>query len=284
MSTPATPAHATDEEMLPLPATATAILRLAADDRVGMDEMVETISSDSAILAEILRVANLAFVGASGEVTSLKQASLLLGFKRVAGIAATVALRSSLGSLWNVEAVRRCWLHNLASALTAEQMAHALRLPPDEVYSAALLHDIGRFALIVRHRGDYIRLLQEGPDDEWEFRLQECERFGKDHTAAGQAVLAALGLSEALRTAAADHHDLPTSTTGATSALTHVACRAATAMGFGARPRKAEVQENPFAGLVDLLLLEHQMPLSRRGPTIQNVVTTLVGAYTRAFG
>ena len=107
MSTPSTAPFA-GEEMLPLPAAATAILRLAANERVGVDEIVDTISTDPAILSEVLRVANGAFVGARGEVTSLKQAALLLGFKRVAGIAAAVALRSSLGSLWNAADVRRC--------------------------------------------------------------------------------------------------------------------------------------------------------------------------------
>ena len=95
MSTPST-APVPGEEMLPLPAAATAILRLAANERVGVDEIVDTISTDPAILSEVLRVANRAFVGARGEVTSLKQAALFLGFKRVAGIAAAVALRSSV--------------------------------------------------------------------------------------------------------------------------------------------------------------------------------------------
>lgn len=84
MSTPAT----TVQEMPPTPATAAAILRPASNERVGVDEVVDTISTDAAILSEVLRLANPACVGARGEVTSLKQAARFLGFERVAGIAA----------------------------------------------------------------------------------------------------------------------------------------------------------------------------------------------------
>jgi HD-like signal output (HDOD) protein len=269
--------------MLPLPAAATAILSLAANERVGVDKIVDTISTDPTILSEVLRVANLAFVGARGEVTSLKQAALFLGFKRVAGIASAVALRSSLGSLWNAADVRRCWLHNLATALTAEQMALVLRLAPDEVYSAGLTHDIGRFVLILKHRGDYVRLLREGPDEETYFRGLERELFGRDHTEAGRSLLAALALPPVLGEVAAGHHELPTKTSTDTVVLAHVACRAATTMGFGARGRGRELPADPFADLVDIVPHVYRDPLRKNAESLKNVVMTLVGAYERAF-
>lgn len=270
--------------MPPIPATATAILRLASNERVGVDEIVDTISTDAAILSEVLRVANLAFVGVRGEVTSLKQAALFLGFKRVAGIAAAVALRSSLGSLWSAQEVRRCWLHNLATALTAEQMALVLRLSPDEVYSAGLVHDIGRFVLIIKHRNEYVRLLRERPAEEKDFRLRERERFKIDHTAAGRDLLLSLGLPPVLAQVAAGHHDTPRRGASATIALTHVACRAATAMGCGTiHVDQDQLPENPFTDLVDLLPADHREPLLRNAESLKNVVTTLVGAYERAF-
>ncbi|NOT28091.1 MAG: HDOD domain-containing protein [Acidobacteria bacterium] len=281
MSTPTRAAH---EEMPPIPATATAILRLASNERVGVDEIVDTISTDAAILSEVLRVANLAFVGVRGEVTSLKQAALFLGFKRVAGIAAAVALRSSLGSLWSAQEVRRCWLHNLATALTAEQMALVLRLSPDEVYSAGLVHDIGRFVLIIKHRNEYVRLLRERPAEEKDFRLRERERFKIDHTAAGRDLLLSLGLPPVLAQVAAGHHDTPRRGASDTIALTHVACRAATAMGCGTiHVDQDQLPENPFTDLVDLLPADHREPLLRNAESLKNVVTTLVGAYERAF-
>jgi len=282
MSTPST-APVSGEEMLPLPAAATAILRLATNERVGVDEIVDTISTDPAILSEVLRVANLAFVGARGDVTSLKQAALFLGFKRVAGIASAVALRSSLGSLWNAADVRRCWLHNLATALTAEQIAIALRLPPDEVYSAGLTHDIGRFVLILKHRGDYVRLLREGPDEETDFRLREHELFGRDHTEEGRALLVTLALPPVLGEVAAGHHELPTTSSSNTVVFTHVACRAATAMGFRARGHERELPADPFADLVDIVPYVYRDPLRKNAQSLKNVVMTLVGAYERAF-
>jgi HD-like signal output (HDOD) protein len=283
MTPPLGTAPAKAEELLPLPAAAAAILRLSADERVSLDQIVEAISTDPVMLAEVLRVANLAFVGARGDVTSLKQAALFLGVRRVSGIAAAVALRSSLGSLWQAAEVRRCWLHNLASALTAEQIARLLHQVPDDAYSHALLHDVGRFALIVRHREPYLRLLREDDHGDDGFRGLERVRFGMDHTEAGRAVLTALGLPTALGAAAAGHHDRPTFDTSLSGTLTYVACRASTAMGFGVRGVGDEVAGEPLADLIDLLPEARRSAVQREAPSIVNVVATLVRAYERAF-
>jgi putative nucleotidyltransferase with HDIG domain len=266
------------------PSTAAALLRLVAKERVTLGEIAEVIASDASLLAELLRVANSAFVGARGEISSIEQAALILGQKKVAGIATSVAMRSSLGGLWKAEAVRRCWLHNLASALTAEGMARVLDMPQEEAYSAALLHDIGRFALLFNHQGAYLQLLQTGPLDEDRFRTQEREYFGVDHAEAGRAFLVSLGLPPVLVYGAATHHDLPTPTTPESTTFTHVACRIATSIGFPERLQDKDERQDSFETLAALLPDAHRATLVQNAQYLENTVKTLMGAYERALG
>lgn len=268
----------------PFPAIAAALLRMVAKERVTLGEIAEVIASDAPLLAELLRVANSAFVGARGEISSIEQAALILGLKKVAGIGTSVALRSSLGALWKTETVRHCWLHNLASALTAEGMARTLDLAPDEAYSAGLLHDIGRFALLFKHQGTYLHLLQGGPVGEDDFRAKEREEFGVDHAEAGRALLVTLGLPPVLVYAAASHHDVPTPATPESTVFTHVACRIATSIGFGERAQRRGEQIDSLETLVELLPEGYRAPILRQAQHLENTVKTLMAAYERALG
>ena len=183
--------------------------------------------------------------------------------------------------LWNAADVRRCWLHNLATALTAEQMAIALRLAPDEVYSAGLVHDIGRFVLILKHRGDYVRLLREGPDERRPTsasRSVSCS--GRDHTEAGRALLVTLALPPVLGEVAAGHHDVPNQDVNRYGGLRHtwraalqrrwVLERAGRRTGTAGGPRS-----QTWSNVVPYVYRE---PLRKNAQSLKNVVTTLVGA------
>jgi len=137
--------------------------------------------------------------------------------------------------------------------------------------------------LILKDRGDYVRLLREGPDEGTDFRLKERELFGRDHTEAVRALLVTLALPAVPGEFAAGHHELPTKTSTDTVIFTHVACRAATAMGFGARGGGREMPADPFADLVDAMPYVYREPLRKNAQSLKNVVMTLVGAYERAF-
>lgn len=266
------------------PAIANAILRLAARDDVTLEEVAEVIAADGVIAAEVLRMANSAFVGARGEVRSIIQAATLLGLKRVSGIAASVAMRSSLGHLWRKPVVRQCWQHNLASALTAEQMARWLNLDPQAAYTSGLLHDIGRLGLLMRHQDEYATFLMIVATDDVDFLQVERERFGIDHTDMGQRMIAALGLSGQLSRAAEFHHRVATSPSGDFSAFIHVACELSSSMGFGVR-----APHGAGAGTVDLDRILFGLPersraeLTSRHASLTDMVTSMVEAYDRAL-
>lgn len=276
-------------ELPPFPPVADALIRLSMNDNVGLAEVSEVVSTDAAVSLEVLRVVNTGFVGVRGEVSSVTQAAAILGLKRISSIAGAVAIRGYLGRLWRSAPVRRCWHHNLASALIAEHMARILFLDADAAHAAGLLHDVGRFALIVQHEGDYIRLLQHTTASDGDLRSREVEMFGIDHSEAGRALLEKLGMPRSVLTVAAEHHDPPHDEGTQMIHLVRGACKMATAMGFGLHDDPGAVPEPhpPDESAIDAMLagLPHayRIEIARHYESIHESAVELVSAYDHAL-
>lgn len=276
-------------ELPPFPPVADALLRLTMNENVGLAEVSEVVSTDAAVSLEVLRVVNTGFVGVRGEVAGIAQAAAILGLRRIASIAGAVAIRSYLGRMWRSAQVRRCWHHNLASALVAEHMARILFLDADAAHAAGLLHDIGRFVLIVQHEGDYIRLLQHTTAQDGDLRARELEMFGIDHNEAGRALLERLGMPHAVLEVAAAHHDAPGDEGTQMVHLVRGACKLATAMGYGLhddpdRPARAPIPppleiEAMLAGLPHA----YRSEVARHYELIRDTTRELVSAYDHAL-
>ena len=127
---------------------------------------------------------------------------------------ATIRVDGAFGALWQTPVVQQCWHHNLASALTAEAMAHALGVDPNSAYTAGLLHDIGRLAMIVEHRQKYIRMLRTPPPPGSDYRALERLEFKVDHTEVGGDIAESLELPQAISDAVRHHHEPPASDGG----------------------------------------------------------------------
>jgi len=115
-------------------------------------QVADVIRLDPAITSKVLRLANSAYVGVVRTVTSLQNAVVLLGSKRVHSIVLAsellnaVTIRQSGGFRLDLY-----WLHSVTTALIAEGIAGYVQkgelLDTSEVFVAALLHDIGKMVL-----------------------------------------------------------------------------------------------------------------------------------------
>lgn len=113
-------------------------------------QIAEVIRLDPAITSKVLRLANSAYVGVVRTVTSLQNAVVLLGSKRVHSI----VLASELLNSVNIKQssgfrLDLYWLHSVTTALIAEGIAGYVKggIDTNEVFVAGLLHDIGKLVL-----------------------------------------------------------------------------------------------------------------------------------------
>lgn len=247
-------------ELPPIPSAAVALLGLLANDDVGLADVTDAVAVDATISAEVLRAANTAYYGIRGQVTSLHHATTLLGIGRIRALAATIGLRRYLGEWLKLPAVVRCWKHNLATAATAEQIALRVGGSPADAYTAGLLHDIGRLALIVAHPRQYPAFLDAA--DVRGRAVLDLERslLGMDHCEAGHWFAQQLQLPQVFQDVAGHHHD--PDAVGPTDMLARLtaACELAEWMGYWVTPVPSLADQDPVA----LDRVARSLPLAQR--------------------
>lgn len=133
----------------PFPQVAVQVLNLAGQENVQLKQLDQLISSDAALAAEVLTVANSLLYAPRYPVTSILQAIAVLGVNALRGLCITVGVRSYLGKALHYPAMLALWRHNLACTLIARRLAFGGIIDQDVAYTAAILHGIGRFALAV---------------------------------------------------------------------------------------------------------------------------------------
>jgi HD-like signal output (HDOD) protein len=187
--------------------------------------------TDTALSSEVLRLANSAIFGFRQEVTTILKALCLVGTNRVRDIVVTVSLRNYMSRGDNV-LLRDTWRHSLASALWAEMLSQYYKLDKPLSYTAGILHDLGRIALIMLLPKNYASFLEAASGIELDSRELERELFDYDHCQIGQYLSKVWNFQPALSDVIAHHHDEVTAATPRYQALVRASCTAASMSGF----------------------------------------------------
>jgi putative nucleotidyltransferase with HDIG domain len=245
------------------PPVAIRVLDLLQEDNVPVDKLVELMRSDPAFSAELLRRANSPLFAFQSEVTSLRQALILLGFRRVRGLALTVATGMYLRKAGKIEDLRRFWRYSLACALLSEELARACGLPEDVAYTAGLLHDIGRLGLMVAHPEQYAQLMRHATEqlergEPVDVAQLERDLFGADHYEVGRRLAEAWRLPSPLPEVAG-RHSREAARQWNIVGVVRFGCQLAIALGFGILP-------SPYNPSVEALLEELPQPVRNRLP------------------
>jgi HD-like signal output (HDOD) protein len=149
-------------------------------------QVVELLKTDAALAVEVLRLANSAGGGSRYPVTSLLQAISLLGANRIVSLAATVCVGRLLKPVAKLPVMRRCWRHNLATALIATRRAEEAKVDPEKAYTFGLLSGLGRIALLVSNPQLFSHAVQRAESERMPLEIIERELYGFDHRDAGR--------------------------------------------------------------------------------------------------
>lgn len=226
------------------------LMHTVAEDEVRFKDIAELIRSDAAVSADVLRMANSPLLGTWGRVDSVLHAVVILGLERLKGLIVTAALRNYLSTALEKPGLLQCWRHNLACAILAEELATTYFLPKDPCYTAGLLHDVGRLALLSAYPADYAEMLDLA--ERYQVDVRECERgvFGLDHCEAGHWLVMEWGFPEEFRAITGSHHEPVRGDRTDKVAVVQLGCREADALGFAATPGQAELGRTAVAGNV----------------------------------
>jgi putative nucleotidyltransferase with HDIG domain len=187
-----------------IPVLLARILAVVDGERSSARELVDVMQRDQALTGRVLRLANSGFFGFSRQVATLARAVMILGFSTVRSLAVGVKIWETLRGRDGL-ALTELWQHSALVGAAARLIARRVRAAdPEEIFTAGLLHDMGRVVLNLRFPAESAAVASAaGPD------LLERERaaFGIDHTQAGAWLAEAWSLPRSIVEAAGRHHD-----------------------------------------------------------------------------
>src|ERR1700728_1722817 len=188
------------------PQIAIQVLQLTNNEDVSMRQLGDLISFDPSFSSEVLTIANSALYAPRYPVTSILQAIAVLGLNRLKGVCLTVGVRAYLGKSLNHLWLRAIWRHSLACALIAEQLAQAGSMNKNTAYTAGILHDMGRLAMVAISPETYNPLLMTHSGSPGSILPRERDLFGFDHCDAGRHLIADWKLPATFEAIVSDHH------------------------------------------------------------------------------
>jgi len=192
-----------------MPATAARLLPLLQNPDSSASKIEDILRYDPGLTANILKLTNSAYFGLSSRVSSVRQAVMLLGWKRLMQLVMTMCMSALMKkSIPGYDLPRgELWRHSIAVSVAADLLVKSLSVSDaDEVFTAALLHDIGKLIL-----GDYVQddleNIEVMVDKGISFEVAEFIVLGTNHAHIGARILQSWALPQELVNAVSWHHD-----------------------------------------------------------------------------
>ena len=150
------------EKLPPAPKLLPQLMHALSDMDCDMSSVVDMITFDPALTARLLQMCNSAYFGLAQRVASVSEAVSRLGFHEVYHVVAIMSgekfLRPAHSTGLDPE---RLWKHAVITAFAARFVARGLRLDADMLFTAGLLHDIGKVPMAEALKGDYSELITD---------------------------------------------------------------------------------------------------------------------------
>ncbi len=187
------------------------IMQFAADPRFRIRDLADLVAQDVNLAATCLKLVNSACFGLRAPVSSIEKAVVYLGSRGILDLAASGGLSGVMsaplegysgepGDLWG---------HSLRTAIASVLAAGVVfpNEPAEAVYTAGLVHDIGKAVLSIflsEHTGALRENLRG--DSTCDFAALEKSLLSVDHTEAGDLLAGKWNLPPGIRSVIRWHH------------------------------------------------------------------------------
>ncbi len=172
------------------------ILHLTGDSEATIGAITTAVESDPAMASRLLKYVNTPRAGVSHTVTSVRSAITLLGMKTVRSIALGFSLVSKGTRACKGFEGNAFWSESLARASACHLIADKCHgLTPDELFTCALLSQVGRLAFASVFPQTYAEVLYSVDTSDFQALANtEREAFEIDHAALSAEMMTEWGL------------------------------------------------------------------------------------------
>ncbi|HLV33105.1 MAG TPA: HDOD domain-containing protein [Chitinispirillaceae bacterium] len=184
------------------------VLSVVNDPDSSSADVARVLRLDPVIAAKVLKLANSVYTGIQSKVSSLKNAVTFLGLKRISSLVLVYGFNIDSDCSTIPFSLKRFWCHSVSVALVAESIAKYLKrygiIDTNEVFSAALLHDIGKLVLGVISPEMISSSHKRASSEKIPFYRAEDEKI--NHVNIGEKLADLWHLPADLQAAIAGHH------------------------------------------------------------------------------
>lgn len=199
----------TIDNLRPIPSSVTRILKEIDNPYTTVSTISEYIGLDQALTAMVIKTSNTASLGYGSKCTSITDAVMRIGFKRIKAILfALNAIGPMSGKLSGYRlGGGQLWDHSLKIAIASEWLARNLRYSePEEAYVVGLLHDIGKLLLDQFVLEDYQKIVKHVKEYHMPVYQVEEKLIGIDHANLGGMMASRWNFPQSLGDGIRFHH------------------------------------------------------------------------------
>ena len=177
------------ESMPAMPAILAQLMRCLElpPDQIEVEKVTELISTDKAIAAQCVRMANSPLVSPRSPINTVRGAVVALGARRLRDILwSSFLARMAPKTKWPLKA-EAFWEHSFGCALVSQKLAKKIGLPePDKIYLCGLLHDIGEIVNVLLAREEFTAAVKIATDENLPLIEAEQQVMGFTHCDTGK--------------------------------------------------------------------------------------------------
>jgi len=191
-----------------LPAVAMEVVEMVDNPRTSASKLGKVISTDQALTAKVLKIANSPFYGFPRKISTIDFAIIVLGYDALKEIVISISLISSLQKKSDgLFDAKRFWDHAIATGVLARRLARDLGYRvTEEVFVGGLLHDMGISVLHRYFKSEYRRIVEIARESELTFLEAEESVLSVTHAEVGGWLAERWNLPRHLVEAISLHH------------------------------------------------------------------------------
>ncbi len=191
-----------------LPAVAMEVVELVDNPKTSASKLGKVISSDQALTAKVLKIANSPFYGFPKKISTIDFAIIVLGFDALKEIVISISLMSSLQKKSDRHFdARLFWDHSITTGVVARKLARDLGYRiSGEVFVGGLLHDMGISVLHRYFTNEFQRAIDITRETDLTMLEAEESVLGVTHADVGGWLAERWNLPDHLIEAIACHH------------------------------------------------------------------------------
>lgn len=176
---------------------------------IPVPELIKLVSCDYILSSQVMKIVNSAYFNHPGTVSTIDEAMVILGyglFQKIVFSFALYSVYSKTEDGYNPKIVK-IWNHAFITGLTIRRLSELhTNGNSGAMFSAGLLHDIGKIVLFREFGAEYLLLMEKSNQEDVKLIKLEKEYFGYDHTEVGEALLRDYNLPEEIIFMVRYHH------------------------------------------------------------------------------